>query len=120
MKVIKLSALLLFTACASPERVVDRIHDPMEKRQEKYRQCYLESDSYPRDLKTEEKRTITVSFTVLPEGKVKEEKIVRSDFKDANLHQCILWLTRETKFSPGPDATAVQVFHPIDFRSRNL
>jgi hypothetical protein len=121
MKAISLLCLI-FLGCSTPTplEVVDRIDGPMDKRHEKFRQCYVESDSYQRALAENEDRSITVSFTLLPDGKVAKEKILRSDFKDANLHHCILWLTRETKFSQAPDATEVEVFHPINFRSREL
>lgn len=117
MKVFNLMlALGLVSACASPQKIVNRIDDPLEKRQAKFLQCYTESDSYQRDQAENELRSMTVNFLVMPDGKVKNEKIIKSDFKDPNLHQCVLWLTRETAFAPSNNATAIEVQHPLNFR----
>jgi len=52
----------------------------------------------------------------MPDGKIEDEKIASTDFKDANFHACLLSLTRELKLTPKKDPT--NVTKTINFSSK--
>jgi TonB family protein len=88
------------------------ISGPLNERQESYRQCYIESDSYQgRQDKTI--GNVSVKFTVTNSGEVKDASIAQSDFKDANFHACLLDQVRKISFPDVFKETIVE--QPIRF-----
>ena len=98
MKVINL--LFFLGACATPQQKYDPITTPLALKQDEFRSCYLESDSYLGRNKVEVGK-ISLAFTITKIGKVKNAKVASSEFKDANLHACLLDQLRRIEF-PAP------------------
>lgn len=91
MKGISLLAFILFSACAS------RVEKPVatiDSKDFEFKQCFYESESYS----LRQAGQVTIGFKVLPDGQVDDEKIVASDYKDANFHACLLHTARLLKF----------------------
>lgn len=94
MKVI--SFLLLLSACATKQEI-DPIRATFLSKDFVYRQCFYESDSY-RGRHTDEKRSVDVSFLIEKNGLASDIKILRSDFKDPNLHSCLISMIKRLRF----------------------
>jgi len=114
-----ISLLLIFfslLSCASNKK--NKNNDPnlgkLDLKNDEFRQCFLESDSY-QGRQFEEKREIKVGFIIDPKGNVKEEKIFSSEFKDPNFHVCILGMVKKIKFDPPKTAKEYQVVAPINY-----
>lgn len=111
MKVINFLLLITFISCAATPKE-DPIQGPLEARQEKFGQCYFESNSYQgREAKNQ--GIVMTEFIITREGAVKEAKIKNSDFKDSNLHACLLDQIRKIKFQKLAEETVVH--QPITF-----
>ena len=117
MKAFSLIILSCIASCAS-QHDVDQKKDPIRfgllSRQRQYTQCFLESDSY---LGKNHKKigSMNVYFLIDEKGKVQDEKIERSDFKDANLHACVLEQIRSITFLMPQGHGTTKVRQPINF-----
>jgi hypothetical protein len=117
MKAFSLLILLSLFACSSHHEV-DQKKDPIRfgllSRQRQYTQCFLESDSY---LGKNHKKigSMNVYFLIDEKGKVQDEKIENSDFKDANLHACVLEQIRSITFLMPQGHGTTKVSQPINF-----
>lgn len=117
MKAFSLIILSFIASCAS-QHDVDQKKDPIRfgllSRQRQYTQCFLESDSY---LGKNHKKigSMNVYFLIDEKGKVQDEKIERSDFKDANLHACVLEQLRSITFLMPQGHGTTKVSQPINF-----
>jgi TonB family protein len=111
MKAISLLIFLLFS-CSHQSKTSNLIDDPLIAKQEKYRQCYLESNSY-KGRTDESLGIVKVKFLINKEGQVKNATVTESDFKDPNFHACILDQIRQIKFDPLE--TETEVHQPISF-----
>ncbi len=109
-----ISFLLILGACSTYQPTGDPIQDALAKRQRQFTQCYLESDSY-KGTQVKEVGTVTVGFTIDPEGNVRGERILGTDFKDPNFHVCVLGVVDTTPFERPKDRQAIQVTQPIRF-----
>lgn len=110
----EISFLLLLAACSTYKSSGDPIQDTLAKRQRQLTQCYLESDSY-KGKEPHQPGMITVGFTIDPDGNVRAERILGTDFKDANLHACVLGVIDTTTFERPKDRQAIHVTQPIRF-----
>lgn len=92
-----ISLLLLLTACATaPSKPKDTITETFHGKDFLYRQCFHESDSYQGRL-VDEKGKIEVKFDIL-DGKTAKAEILKTDFKDPNLHSCIKGVLKNLRF----------------------
>lgn len=114
MKVISLFILLASCSAYKPKNT-HPIQGPLEERHESYRQCYLESDSY-QSKADHSKVKIVVSFKILESGKVEDERILETPFKDPNLNACLLEQIRKTPFEARE--FQAQAVHPFSFIPR--
>ena len=117
MKAFSLLILLSLFACSSHHEV-DQKKDPIRfgllSRQRQYTQCFLESDSY--QGKNHKKiGSMNVYFLIDEKGKVQDEKIENSDFKDANFHACVLEQIRSITFLMPQGHMTTEVRQPINF-----
>jgi TonB family protein len=113
MKVINFLFILCFFGCAQVKKSDDPIKEALSKRNESYRQCYFESEQY-KGRHTLPAGEMIVDFTLQPNGKVKDEKIVSSTFpKDPNFQSCVLEQIRKTPFEDVAQETNVR--YPINF-----
>lgn len=110
MKGINFLVLFITVSCAS------RIEKPVatiDSKDYAYRQCYNESEAF-KDTNVKGHGQVKIGFTVLGDGKVDDEKILSSDFKDPNFHSCLLEITRSMKFplpKNGEKAHAVKILN---------
>lgn len=117
MKVIRGLLLAILASCSS-HHDIDQKKDPirfgMMSRQRQFRQCFLESDSY---IRAESKKIgiIRVWFMIDKSGTVTDEKIEKSEFKDPNLHACILEQIRGIQFLAPTNGGTMEVSQPINF-----
>ncbi len=109
-----ISLLILLAACSSHEPKYDPIRTVMETKQDEYRSCFLESESY-KGRDTNEKGVVMVAFTIDKDGKVTDEKIAETAFKDPSFHACLLEQIRGLKFTPPKDGGYIEVLQPINF-----
>lgn len=109
-----ISLLVLLMACSTYQSSGDPIQDALAKRQRQLTQCYLESDSY-KGKEVTETGTMTVGFTIDPEGNVRAERILGTDFKDPNLHVCVLGVVDKTPFDKPKNGESIHVTQPIRF-----
>jgi TonB family protein len=114
MKAISFILLLVLVACATPTPAPNPIEDPIVAKYDEFRQCFLESNSYP-GRHSEEKGAVEATFQISPEGRVKKARISGSSFKDPNFHACLLGILREIKFEAPKDGKAIPVTLPINF-----
>lgn len=112
MKVISFLILLILAACGTHP---DAPKDPMKSKDFQYKQCYQESESF-KNTNVKGKGQVTIGFTLMPDGKIEDEKIISSPFKDANFHACLLQMTRELDL-PKPKAPT-NVTKIINFSSK--
>ena len=118
MKVFSYSVLFLFTLACSTHHDVDPKKDPIRygliSRQRQYTQCFLESDSY---MGKNHKKigSMRVRFFIDGKGQVQDEKIETSDFKDPNLHACVLGQIRSIIFLTTHQQGLIEVSQPINF-----
>ena len=99
MKVISFVGLLMLVSCSHDQKPVAAI----DSKNFEYQQCFYESDSYSKRLTGK----VTITFLLMPDGKIEDEKIAGTDFKDANLHACILETTRSFQLPPKEVETKV-------------
>src|SRR6478736_6708584 len=99
MKVISFLTLLILFGCAKDQKPVA----PIDSKNFDYQQCYYESDSYSKRLPGK----VSITFLLMPDGKIEDEKIAVTDFKDANFHACLLQTTRSLKLPPKEVETKV-------------
>lgn len=115
MKGTSLVLLATLASCAS------RIEKPVEVIDSKnfdYKECYNESDSFKNRI-VKEIGQVSISFNVLPDGKVEGEKVLLSDFKgDANFHACLLEVTRSMKFPPPKDGAVTNLTKVLNFSTK--
>lgn len=90
-----ISLLLLLAACAAP-KPQDKITETFHGKDFLYRQCFHESDSY-QGREVDEKGKIQVKFDI-QDGKVARSEILKTDFKDPNLHTCIKGVLKNLRF----------------------
>ncbi len=109
-----ISFLLILGACASNEPKYDPIRTTLESKQDEYRSCFLESESY-KGRDTDERGVVKVAFTIDKDGKVTDEKIAETAFKDPSFHACLLEQIRGLKFTPPKDGGYIEVLQPINF-----
>ena len=101
MKVISFLYLLFLVSCASePKKNKDPIREALKTKNDEFRECYLESDSYP-GRRSQTTGAVKVSFMIDTTGKLNDEKIAETTFKDPNFHACILGMMRTINF-PAP------------------
>ena len=100
MKVISFLSFLMLVSCGSRDQ---KPVSPIDSKNFDYQQCYYESDSYSKRLKGQ----VTITFLLMPDGKIEDEKMEATDFKDANLHACLLETTRALVFPTKEVATKV-------------
>ncbi len=75
-----------------------------------YQRCYL-SYIHRTNSQTGSGGRVTLSFTVQNTGRVNDAQVVRSDFKDATLHNCVKEVTERVRFkSFRGNAVPVQEF----------
>jgi len=115
MKVTSLFLLVSLASCGS------RIEKPVEVIDSKnfaYKECYNESESFKKGI-VKEIGQVSISFNVLPDGKVNDEKILLSDFKgDANFHACLLEVTREMKFPLTENGAVTNLTKVLNFSTK--
>lgn len=111
MKVISL--LLFVTACASNRVEPDPIRDVFTAKYEKFRQCYLESETYTR----KESARIKVLVVVHQGGSVKESKVLESTTKDPNFSACIEGQLKLLKFPAPAEGGTVEITQPFNFHT---
>jgi TonB family protein len=113
-----ISLLILLMACAQTvEKPSDPIAEKLESRRDFFRQCYVESDSY-KGRSAPDAGEIKVSFLIDAEGKVQQERILETSFKDPNLHACVLEQLRRLSFAPARNGGVLEVKQPINFKRR--
>lgn len=61
-----------------------------------------------------------VSYQVLPDGKVEDVKVTKSNFKDANLIACITGQIQELKYQPASDGKAMSYHYPLNFQAKAI
>ncbi len=108
MKGINFLILILLSSCAS---------DPRDEKlvlNESLRQCYVESDSYTGRKGTVQGQMI-VSLGVNAEEKVKSCKIIKNDFKDANLDACVCGMFKLSKGENPTKLETIEVIKPVTF-----
>lgn len=114
MKAISFSILVLLFSCGS------RIEKPVaaiDSKNYEYKECFNDSDSM-RDTNVKGKGQVKIGFIVLPDGKVEDEKILESSFKDPNFHACLLEVTRSIKFPAPKSGVATKTTKVINFSSK--
>lgn len=111
MKACSFILFFLFIGCSSQEKKPDSIRDPLLAKFEKARQCYHESDSF-RDKKP---LTLTLNFSISPEGKMKDPRITHIDLKDPNFKSCFITIMSETKFNPSSDGMIIDIKQDFHF-----
>ncbi len=114
MKVINLFVLILLVACGS------RMEKPVatiDSRDYEYKECFNDSDSM-RNTNVKGKGQVKIGFIVLPDGKVEDEKIIESSFKDPNFHACLLEVTRSMNFPAPKSGAATNTTKVINFSSK--
>lgn len=99
MKGISLKVCLMLIACSSP---IKKKESPLEEKNEKFIQCYRESDTY---TFKKSKGSMKLSYQIEPSGMVDEVKIIKDDFEDPNLRTCMIEQMRKIKFSPQVQTT---------------
>lgn len=114
MKVISLILLVMLLMSCSTSKVKEEssIDSKLHARQNSYRQCYVESDSY-QGKQDQTIGRVTVTFLISNEGAVKDERISQSDYKDPNFHACLLDQIRQIKFANVENE--LEVVQPIRF-----
>ena len=123
MKAISLVILFLIFSCSSSNRdQIDQKKDPvghsLDSKRDEFRSCYLESESYKgKDAATQ--GIIEVGFSIDKDGKSNNEKVVKSSFKDANLHACIFGILRMINYSMPKDGLSIEVTRLINFYPRD-
>ncbi len=108
MKGISFLILATLVSCASDP------HDDQLVLNESLRQCYVESDSYTGRKGTVQGEML-VSLTVNAEEKVKSCKIIKNDFKDANLDACVCGMFKLSKVANPGKAEMIEVVKPVKF-----
>lgn len=114
MKVISLIILLILAACGSRSDT----RPPLDAKDRQYDQCYEESDSFAKRYNVKQTGKVVIEFTVLPDGKIDDEKIVESPFKDANFHACLLEITRRLEIPPASNGASKKVTKVLNFKTR--
>lgn len=115
MKGISFSLLIFFNlACSSPRPKYHPINTPLESKQDEYRSCYLESESY-KGRHSDERGVVKVSLTIDQNGKVINAKIAETAFKDPNFNACLLEQIRAITFAPPKDRQPIEVLYPLNF-----
>lgn len=103
MKATNLLVCLVLTGCSTAPAKRLSAKQSLDSKSDEFRSCFLESNSY-RGKDAPDRGKIKVSFTITPDGSASNENIAYSDFKDPNMHACMLGILREIEFSPHPSA----------------
>ncbi len=114
MKAINFLALILLASCGS------RMEKPVaaiDSKDFQYKECFNESDAI-RSTNVKGSGSVTVGFTIMPRGMVDDEKILASDFKDANFHSCLLEVTRSIKFPEPTSGFAMNTTKILNFSTK--
>jgi hypothetical protein len=98
MKGISLIVCCALLACSSPHKKKANL---LEEKNEKFIQCYRESDAYTFQ---KSQGSLKLSYIIETSGKVNEVKILEDDFKDPNLKTCMIEQMRKIKYSPRTQA----------------
>lgn len=114
MKVISFLLLIFLAACGSHP---DTPKPPLDAKDHQYRQCYDESDSF-RNSNVKTTGRVVITFVVLPDGKIEDEKITETPFKDPNLNACLLEITRSLKIAPATNGAAKNVTKVLNFKTK--
>lgn len=100
----------------------DEIVTQLKKQTGFFQRCYLTFINRKQTTSGASQQTagasgvVIVGFTIQGSGRVKETRVVRSDFNDATLHKCILEVIERTPFRPfASDEIPVEEF-PIALR----
>ncbi len=108
MKGIRFLILVTLASCASEP------YDGKLVLNESLRQCYVESDSYTGRKGTVQGK-MTVSLNVTPEEKVKTCKIIKNDFKDANLDACVCGIFKLSTVTNLTKDQTIEVVQSVNF-----
>jgi hypothetical protein len=111
MKATSLLFFFILVSCSS------RAIDPLSAKDRQFNQCYEESDSIAQSDKLPRNAKVVIEFSVFPDGKIDEEKIVNSPFKDANFHSCLLQITRTLKIPPDNEGRVKKVSKILNFKT---
>ena len=103
MKAISLLSLLILASCGSRDQ---KPVAPIDSKNYEYQQCFYESETYSNRI-IKGQGQVTITFLLMPDGKIEDEKIAATDFKDANFHACLLETTRALKLPPNAVETKV-------------
>lgn len=116
MKGINLFFLIIFSACSSHQEKKDPIREVFFSKMDEYRQCFLESNSY-KGRNSKVTGVVKVWLSVNPDGNVKKSEVLESDFKDPNLHACVLSFIKPLKF---PSSTeGINITQSLNFKPRD-
>lgn len=120
MKAISFLFILGFIiSCSTPEvKEKDPIKAALNTKNDEYRECFLESDSYKGRRAPETTAVIQVSFTINAKGTATNSKVYESPFKDANLHACVLGMIRLIHFPLPKEGETTDVKETISFKPR--
>jgi hypothetical protein len=103
MKVISFLGLLMLVSCGSRDQNPTA---PIDSKNFDYQQCFYESETYSnRNIKG--KGQVSITFILMPDGKIEDERIAATDFKDANFHACLLETTRALELPPNTVETKI-------------
>lgn len=108
--------LFVLVACSSVE--VKPPQAVLASRERQFQQCYLESDSFVQKLNLKKTGQVKVTFAVSSDGEVEEERIISSDFKDANFHACILEVTRSFQFPKAENGAERKLTKILNFKTQ--
>ena len=96
MKAISFLSLLMLMSCGSRDK---KPVAPIDSKNYEYQQCFYESETYSNRI-IKGQGQVSITFILMPDGKIEDEKIAATDFKDANFHACLLETTRALKLPP--------------------
>lgn len=103
MKVTSLFFLIILASCGSR---IQKPVAPIDSKNYEYQQCFYESETYSNRI-IKGKGQVTITFLLMPDGKIEDEKVAATDFKDANFHACLMETTRSLKLPPKEVETKV-------------
>lgn len=103
MKAIKFLSFLMLVSCGSLDQ---KTVAPIDAKNFDYQQCFYESETYSNRI-IKGQGQVTITFLLMPDGKIEDERIAATDFKDANFHACLLETTRALKLPPKDVETKV-------------
>lgn len=124
MKKVLLLCFLVFSCASTNPRDYDhvpgglkpdQVQGQIRKAFPQIRTCYLQSGSFKKKVTGR----ILVSFRIEENGSVSEGSILKSNFRDSPLHDCILEKIKGIQFPPPVGGGYVDVSYPFHFRFKN-